>query len=83
MELTDSIIDYRRYLKRRNLSACTIRNYLNNLKQFLAWLKVPIELATHQEIMLLYRMVTIQKEASQDHHLPTERHPKFLQLSAL
>jgi integrase/recombinase XerC len=50
MELTDSIINYRRYLKRRNLSACTIRNYLNNLKQFLAWLKIPIELATHQEI---------------------------------
>lgn len=50
MDLTNSIIDYRRYLKRRNLSAYTIRNYLNCLKQFLAWLKVPIELATHQEI---------------------------------
>jgi len=50
MELTNSIINYRRYLKRRNLSACTIRNYLNNLKQFLAWLKVPIELVTRQEI---------------------------------
>jgi site-specific recombinase XerD len=50
MDLTNSIINYRRYLKRRNLSACTIRNYLNSLKQFLAWLKIPIELATHQEI---------------------------------
>jgi len=50
MDLTDSIINYRRYLKRRNLSACTIRNYLNSLKQFLAWLKIPIELTTHQEI---------------------------------
>jgi site-specific recombinase XerD len=50
VELTDSIINYRRYIKRRNLSACTIRNYLNSMKQFLAWLKVPIELATHQEI---------------------------------
>lgn len=50
MDLTNSIINYRRYLKRRNLSACTVRNYLNSLKQFLAWLKVPIELATHQEI---------------------------------
>ena len=50
MDLTNSIINYRRYLKRRNLSSCTIRNYLNSLKQFLAWLKIPIELTTHQEI---------------------------------
>ena len=50
MDCTNSIINYRRYLKRRNLSPCTIRNYLNSLKQFLAWLKVPIEVATHHEI---------------------------------
>ena len=50
MDFTNSIINYRRYLKRRNLSPYTVRNYLNNLKQFLAWLKVPLEQVTHQEI---------------------------------
>jgi site-specific recombinase XerD len=50
VDLTNSIINYRRYLKRRNLSRYTIRNYLNNLKHFLAWLKIPLEQATHQEV---------------------------------
>ncbi len=50
MDFTDSIIQYRRYLKRRNLSQCTIRNYLNSLKHFLTWLEVPVELVTHREI---------------------------------
>lgn len=50
MDFTNSIINYRRYLKRRNLSPYTVRNYLNSLKQFLAWLKVPLEQVTHQEI---------------------------------
>ena len=50
MNLTNSIINYRRYLKRRNLARYTIRNYLNNLELFLAWLKVPLEQATHQDV---------------------------------
>ena len=50
MDITNSIINYRRYLKRRNLSPFTVRNYLNSLKQFMAWLKVPIEQVTHQEV---------------------------------
>jgi len=50
VDLTNSIINYRRYLKRRNLSRYTVRNYLNNLKHFLAWLRVPLEQATHQDV---------------------------------
>lgn len=50
MDLTNSIINYRRYLKRRNLSAYTVRNYLNSIKQFLSWLKIPLEQVTHKEI---------------------------------
>jgi site-specific recombinase XerD len=50
MDLTNSIINYRRYLKRRNLSAYTVRNYLNSLKQFLPWLQIPLEQVTHKEI---------------------------------
>ena len=43
MNLTDSIVDYRRHLKRRNLSANTVKNYINTLKHFVVWLDVPIE----------------------------------------
>lgn len=50
MDITNSIINYRRYLKRRNLSPFTVRNYLNSLKQFMAWLKIPLEQVTHQEV---------------------------------
>jgi len=50
VDITNSIINYRRYLKRRNLSPFTVRNYLNSLKQFMAWLKIPLEQVTHQEV---------------------------------
>jgi site-specific recombinase XerD len=50
VNLTNSIINYRRYLKRRNLARYTIRNYLSNLELFLAWLNVPLEQVTHQHV---------------------------------
>ncbi|MGA7278639.1 MAG: site-specific integrase, partial [Desulfocapsaceae bacterium] len=46
MDLSASILNYRRYLKRRNYSAHTVKNYLNRLKLFLGWLPVPVEAAT-------------------------------------
>ncbi len=33
-------------MKRRNYSAHTVKNYLNRLKHFLAWLPVPVEVTT-------------------------------------
>lgn len=51
MDITDSIINYRRSLKRRNYSKYTIRNYMSTLKQFVIWLKVPIEAATHKDLI--------------------------------
>jgi site-specific recombinase XerD len=50
MNLTDSIINYRRYLKRKNYSPHTLRSYLNNLKQFVVWLDEPVEQVTHKKI---------------------------------
>ena len=50
MAITDSIVNYRRFLKRRNLSPHTIKNYLNSLRQFVLWLGVPIEQVTHKEV---------------------------------
>jgi site-specific recombinase XerD len=51
MSITDSIINYRRSLKRRNYSKYTIKNYMSTLKQFVIWLDVPIEALTHKKLL--------------------------------
>jgi site-specific recombinase XerD len=48
--MTNAIVHYRRYLKRRNYSPHTIRNYMNTLKHFVLWLDEPIEKVTHKKI---------------------------------
>jgi site-specific recombinase XerD len=50
MTVTDSIIRYRRFLKRRNASPNTVKRYLNGLKHFVLWLDMPIEAVTHRKI---------------------------------
>jgi site-specific recombinase XerD len=51
MAITDSIVNFRRFLKRRNFSPHTVKNYLNSLRHFVLWLKSPIEQATHKEVV--------------------------------
>ena len=53
MAITDAIVHYRRFLKRRNYSAHTIRNYMYTLRQYILWVDVPIEQVTHK-ILLSY-----------------------------
>ena len=43
---TDLISGYRRFLKRRNYSKHTVKNYINILGHFIAWLQIPIEQVT-------------------------------------
>jgi len=50
MDITNSIVNYRRFLKRRNFSSHTVVNYLNRLRQFILWIAVPIEMVTDKEI---------------------------------
>jgi site-specific recombinase XerD len=50
MAITDSIVNFRRFLKRRNLSPHTVKNYLNTIRHFVLWLKVPIEQATNTNV---------------------------------
>lgn len=45
MKLADSILNYKRYLKRRNFSAQSVSSYMYKLKHFLSWLPVTVELA--------------------------------------
>lgn len=51
MAITDVIIHYRRFLKRRNCSSYTVRNYMTTLLHFVRWVNVPIEQATHHTIL--------------------------------
>jgi len=51
MAIIDAIINYRRFLKRKNCSKHTVRNYMSTLKQFVLWLDVPIEQVTHKKIL--------------------------------
>ena len=50
MQMTNVIINFRRYLKRRNYSAHTVKYYLNILKQFVIWLDVPLEQTSAKKI---------------------------------
>lgn len=46
---TDVIARYRRFLKRRNYSVHTVKNYVNILDLFSDWLQMPMEQATSRE----------------------------------
>ena len=43
MNMINVIVNFRRYLKRRNYSPHTLKYYLNVIKQFVLWLNVPLE----------------------------------------
>jgi len=43
--------NYRRFLKRRNCSRYTLRNYMNTLKHFVIWIAEPIEQVTARTIL--------------------------------
>jgi len=50
MQMTNVIINFRRYLKRRNYSKYTVKNYLSILREFVIWIDVPIEQLDSQKI---------------------------------
>lgn len=67
MGSTDLIGKYRRFLKRRNCSAHTVKNYINILGHFCAWLQIPIEEVTTRET-----------GAYMDHLLRSRKKPKTI-----
>jgi len=46
----ETIEKYRRSLKRKNFSPCTIKNYINRIVHFTRWLCVPLHIVTRREI---------------------------------
>jgi len=67
VETTEPIARYRRFLKRRNCSAHTVKNYINILGHFSAWLQISIERATSKET-----------DAYMDHLLRRRKKPKTI-----
>ena len=51
MAIIDSIINFRRFLKRRNCAKGTVKNYINSLKNFAIWIDLPIEEVANQHIL--------------------------------
>lgn len=51
MGISDAIINYRRYMKLKNYSSHTVRNYMNILKQFVLWIDVVIEEVDPKKIL--------------------------------
>jgi site-specific recombinase XerD len=50
MAITDSIVNFRRSLKRRNLSRHTVKNYMNSLGHFVTWINLPIESVSREDV---------------------------------
>src|SRR4030043_78301 len=67
MERTNLIARYRRFLKRRNYSVHTVKNYINILGHFNTWLQIPVELVTSKET-----------DAYMDHLLRRRKKPKTI-----
>jgi len=51
MDLTNAILNYRRFIKRRNYSKHTVKNYMSTLKQFIVWINVPVEEISHKKLL--------------------------------
>ena len=50
MDMIESILNYRQFLKRKNFSDLTVKNYLHRLKRFFSWVPTAVELMTVMEI---------------------------------
>ncbi len=64
---TNLVARYRRFLKRRNYSVHTVRNYINILGHFSGWLRIPLEKVTARET-----------DAYMDHLLRNRKKPKTI-----
>ncbi len=67
MEPTEPIARYRRFLKRRNYSVHTVKNYMHILGQFCEWLHIPLQQATSKET-----------DSYMDHLLRSRKKPKTI-----
>ncbi|NTU72714.1 tyrosine-type recombinase/integrase [Candidatus Roizmanbacteria bacterium] len=50
--MTESILNYRLFLKRKNFSDLTVKNYLHRLQRFFSWVATPVESTTVKEVRM-------------------------------
>ncbi len=50
MQSTEWLVRYRRFLKRRNCSGHTVKNYMSILHHFIVWQQTPLLTVTHKEM---------------------------------
>lgn len=77
MDLTDAIIDYRRFLKRKNYSAHTVKNIIQPVEAFCrlaAGVVGADPLRSHQAV---HRDADEQAPRAGDDQLPAGEHPAF------
>ncbi len=48
--MTNTVVNYRRHLKRRNYTEHTVKGYMNKLRHFVLWIDVPIESVHHKKM---------------------------------
>ena len=51
MDLTNAILNYRRFIKRKNYSVHTVKNYMSTLKQFILWVDIPVESVSNKKLL--------------------------------
>jgi site-specific recombinase XerD len=51
MDLTNVILNYRRFIKRKNYSAYTVKNYMSTLRQFILWIDIPVESVSNKKLL--------------------------------
>jgi site-specific recombinase XerD len=51
MDLTNAILNYRRFIKRKNYSAHSVKNYMSTLRQFILWIDVPVEQVSNKKLL--------------------------------
>lgn len=51
MDLTNAILNYRRFIKRKNYSAYTVKNYMSTLRQFILWINIPVESVSNKKLL--------------------------------
>ena len=51
MDLTNAILNYRRFIKRKNYSTYTVKNYMSTLRQFILWIDIPVESVSNKKLL--------------------------------
>jgi len=51
MDLTNAILNYRRFIKRKNYSVYTVKNYMSTLRQFILWVDIPVESVSNKKLL--------------------------------